>query len=94
MRPDSGLRTAAERLQMLDLALMMMAELVYWFNREQDIHPVLVSGISQFQFVHVHPFLDGNGRSLQRDLKAMVDMGLLVSDGSTNKLVYRMKETG
>ena len=30
----------------------------------------------------------------QRDLKAMVDMGLLVSAGSTNKLVYRMKETG
>ena len=33
-----------------------------------------------------------NRRSLQRDLKAMVDMGLLVSVGATNKLVYRMKE--
>jgi Fic family protein len=190
---------------------IMMAELVDWLNHEQEVHPVLVSGASQFQFVHVHPFLDGNGRtsrllstlclyrsgydfkrlftiseyydrdrpafyraiqsvrengmdmtgwleyfvegltaqlaevrergelairrdllikehglsdrqanalghilehvsltiqefehlfpevnrrSLQRDLKAMVDMGLLVSDGSTNKLVYRMKETG
>ena len=190
---------------------IMMVELVDWLNREQEVHPVLVSGISQFQFVHVHPFLDGNGRtsrllstlclyragydfkrlftiseyydrnrpafyraiqsvrergmdmtdwleyfveglttqlaevrergeqairrdvlikehrlsdrqakalghilehgsltiqdfehlypevnrrSLQRDLKAMVDMGLLVSEGSTNKLVYRMKETG
>ena len=190
---------------------IMMVELVDWLNREQEVHPVLVSGISQFQFVHVHPFLDGNGRtsrllstlclyragydfkrlftiseyydrnrpafyraiqsvrergmdmtgwleyfveglttqlaevrergeqairrdvlikehrlsdrqakalghilehgsltiqdfehlypevnrrSLQRDLKAMVDMGLLVSEGSTNKLVYRMEETG
>jgi Fic family protein len=190
---------------------IMMAELVDWLNREQEVHPVLVSGISQFQFVHVHPFLDGNGRSsrllstlclyragydfkrlftiseyydrnrpsfyraiqsvrengmdmtgwleffveglttqlaevrergeqairrdvlikehglsdrqtkalghilehgsqtiqefehffpevnrrsLQRDLKAMVDMGLLVSEGATNKLVYRMKKTG
>ncbi|MFH0871846.1 MAG: Fic family protein, partial [bacterium] len=190
---------------------IMMAELVDWLNREQEVHPVLVSGVSQFQFVHVHPFLDGNGRtsrllstlclyragynfkwlftiseyydrnrpsfyraiqsvresgmnmtgwleffveglttqlaevrergeqairrdvlikehrlsdrqakalghilehgsltiqdfehlypevnrrSLQRDLKAMVDMGLLVSEGSTNKLVYRMEETG
>jgi hypothetical protein len=35
-----------------------------------------------------------NRQSLQRDLKAMVDIGLLVSEGSTNKLVYRMKEAG
>jgi hypothetical protein len=39
-------------------------------------------------------FPEVNRRSLQRDLKAMVDMGLLVSAGSTNKLVYRMNETG
>ena len=190
---------------------IMMAELVDWLNREQEVHPVLLSGISQFQFVHVHPFLDGNGRtsrllstlclyragydfkrlfslseyydrdrpafyraiqsvrergmdmtgwleyfvdglttqltevrergeqairrdvlikehrlsdrqakalghilehgsltiqdferlcpevnrrSLQRDLKSMADIGLLVSKGATNKLVYRMKEAG
>jgi Fic family protein len=42
---------------------IMMAELVDWLNQEQGIHPVLVSGISQFQFVHIHPFLDGNGRT-------------------------------
>jgi Fic family protein len=42
---------------------IMMAELVEWLNREQEVHPVLVSGISQFQFVHIHPFLDGNGRA-------------------------------
>jgi Fic family protein len=42
---------------------IMMAELVDWLNREKNVHPVLVSGISQFQFVHIHPFLDGNGRT-------------------------------
>jgi Fic family protein len=42
---------------------IMMAELVDWLNREQDIHPVLVSGIAQFQLVQIHPFLDGNGRT-------------------------------
>lgn len=42
---------------------IMMAELVDWINREQEVHPVLLSGISQFQFVHIHPFLDGNGRT-------------------------------
>jgi Fic family protein len=188
---------------------ILMAELVEWLNREEETHPVLVSGIAQFQLVHIHPFLDGNGRasrllstlclyragydfkrlftiseyydrnrpafyraiqsvrgrsmdltgwleyfvegltaqlaevrkrgeqairrdvlvkenrlsdrqamvlghilehagltiqeferlcpkanrrSLQRDLKAMVDLGLLVSEGSTNQLVYRMKK--
>ena len=42
---------------------IMMGDLVDWLNQEQSIHPVLVSGISQFQLVHVHPFLDGNGRT-------------------------------
>ncbi|MSS73084.1 MAG: Fic family protein [Candidatus Latescibacteria bacterium] len=29
----------------------------------RDVHPILVSGIAQFQLVHIHPFLDGNGRT-------------------------------
>jgi Fic family protein len=41
----------------------MMSELVRWLNGDLDIHPVLVSGIAQFQLVHIHPFLDGNGRA-------------------------------
>lgn len=42
---------------------MMMSDLVKWLNADLDIHPVLVSGIAQFQLVHIHPFLDGNGRT-------------------------------
>jgi len=42
---------------------IMMAEMVKWLNRKQEIHPVLVSGIAQFQLVQIHPFLDGNGRT-------------------------------
>jgi len=41
---------------------IMMAELVDFLSSEADTHPVLVSGIAQFQLVHIHPFLDGNGR--------------------------------
>jgi Fic family protein len=41
----------------------MMETLVEWLNNEKETHPVLVSGISQFQLVHVHPFRDGNGRT-------------------------------
>jgi len=42
---------------------IMMKELVDWLNRPEETHPVLVSGIAQFQLVHIHPFLDGNGRT-------------------------------
>ncbi len=42
---------------------IMMAKFVDWLNREEEIHPVLASGIAQFQLVHIHPFLDGNGRT-------------------------------
>ena len=41
----------------------LMRELVAWLNRPSDIHPVIISGIAQFQLVHIHPFLDGNGRA-------------------------------
>ena len=40
-----------------------MAELTGWLAQTGDIHPVIVSGIAQFQFVHIHPFIDGNGRT-------------------------------
>jgi Fic family protein len=41
----------------------MMDELVSWLNLPGQVHPVLVSGVAQFQLVHIHPFLDGNGRT-------------------------------
>ncbi len=41
----------------------LMKDFAKWINQESDIHPVLKSGIIQFQFVHIHPFVDGNGRT-------------------------------
>ena len=41
----------------------LMKDFVKWINQKSDIHPVLKSGIMQFQFVHIHPFVDGNGRT-------------------------------
>ena len=41
----------------------LMRELVEWLRGETAIHPVLVAGIAQFQLVHIHPFVDGNGRA-------------------------------
>ena len=41
----------------------LMRELVEWLNKESAVSPVLTAGISQYQFVDIHPFLDGNGRT-------------------------------
>lgn len=42
---------------------IMMAEMIAWLNEPGRVHPVLVGGAAQFQLVHIHPFLDGNGRT-------------------------------
>ena len=41
----------------------LMREFVDWINKIEDTSPVLTAGIAQFQFVHIHPFIDGNGRT-------------------------------
>ncbi len=41
----------------------LMRELVDWLNDRKNISPIIISGITQYQFVHIHPFLDGNGRT-------------------------------
>jgi Fic family protein len=41
----------------------MTRDLIEWLNSGIDIHPVLISGVAQFQLVHIHPFSDGNGRT-------------------------------
>ncbi len=41
----------------------LMKNFVAWANQESDLHPVIKSGIIQFQFVHIHPFVDGNART-------------------------------
>jgi len=40
-----------------------MREFVNWLNQDQETSPILAAGIAQFQFVHIHPFIDGNGRT-------------------------------
>lgn len=42
---------------------ILMQELVRWLNAPAGVHPVLASGVAQFHLVHIHPFLDGNGRT-------------------------------
>lgn len=37
-------------------------ELIAFIQSEHEIHPVLKAGIVHYEFVRIHPFLDGNGR--------------------------------
>ncbi|MCD4669481.1 MAG: Fic family protein [Actinomycetia bacterium] len=42
----------------------LMREFVDWINGNiKEVSPVLTAGIAQFQFVQIHPFVDGNGRT-------------------------------
>ena len=39
-----------------------MKDLIDFIRDEKELHPVLKSGIVHYEFVRIHPFLDGNGR--------------------------------
>jgi len=43
----------------------LMKDFVSWLNSNQahELYPVLLSGISHYEFVRIHPFVDGNGRT-------------------------------
>lgn len=41
-----------------------MADFLEWVNslKKDDLHPVLKAGITHYELVRIHPFVDGNGR--------------------------------
>jgi Fic family protein len=43
----------------------LMQELVAWINSPEaaDLHPVKRAALAHFRLVHIHPFVDGNGRT-------------------------------
>lgn len=40
-----------------------MPELIDWINRNIENNPIIVGAIAHHQFVKIHPFVDGNGRT-------------------------------
>lgn len=45
----------------------MIDDILLWLKKSysEDIHPIIQAGIFHVQFVTVHPFTDGNGRSVR-----------------------------
>ena len=58
---------------------------INWFNNENNMEPVLKSGLAHLWFITIHPFDDGNGRIA----RAIADMQLARAD-STNQRFYSM----
>ena len=69
----------------------LMKNLVDWLGKQKDIHPVIKVGIAHYQFVTIHPFMDGNGRTARAlatyvlykagyDLKRFVSLDEYYSD--------------
>jgi len=53
----------------------------------QDIHPVLRAGIVHFEFVRIHPFVDGNGR-----VGRALSMLLLFQEGYDIRKFFSLEE--
>jgi Fic family protein len=41
----------------------LMDDLISWINNSNDISPILVAGILHYEFLRIHPFMDGNGKT-------------------------------
>ncbi|HKL21083.1 MAG TPA: Fic family protein, partial [Tichowtungia sp.] len=65
----------------------LMNELVSWLNAAKGVHPVLRSGVAQFQLVHIHPFRDGNGRTSR-----LLSTLCLYRDGFDFKRLFTLSE--
>ena len=65
----------------------LMAEFVFWLNAEREVHPILIAGVAQYQLVHIHPFLDGNGRTAR-----LLSMLCLYRKGYDFKRLFTLSE--
>jgi len=53
-----------------------MRQLIDWYKKEKEIHPLVKSALFVYDFVSIHPFQDGNGR-----LSRLISSLLLLKHG-------------
>ena len=55
----------------------LMCDLFAFINNHQDVDPVILAGLFHKQFVIIHPFIDGNGRTVRLATTVLLrDLGL------------------
>jgi len=53
----------------------LIEELLIWLEDiENNLHPVLIAGILHYEFVSIHPFSDGNGRTTRLLVKMFLNL--------------------
>lgn len=63
----------------------LMEELFLWVNKHSaHLHPVVRASIFHHRFVHIHPFFDGNGRTVR-----LLFNLLLMKDGYTPAIILK-----
>ena len=62
---------------------ILMKEFVKWLNSKEapETNPVLTAGMSHYEFVRIHPFIDGNGRTA----RALVSLILYLKGFDTKR---------
>ena len=67
----------------------LMKEFIKRLNSSEvaDLSPIIIAGIAQYQFVHIHPFLDGNGRSAR-----LLSTFILYKTGYDFKKLFTLSE--
>ena len=69
----------------------LMAELFGWMeNNHKTVHPLILSAVFHYEFVFIHPFADGNGRTSRLLMNyQLLSRGFLpVSIAKENRLDY------
>lgn len=54
----------------------LIRELLDWIYVQNDLNPIILAGIFHYEFVRIHPFVDGNGRTA----RALATLILLLKD--------------
>ena len=65
----------------------MMLDLCEWANQAKELPVPLIAGIVHYQFVTIHPYIDGNGRTAR-----LLTSFIMRANGYDLKGIYSMEE--